>query len=71
MKNYKLPTIFVTLYLVVYTVLFQFEVPLNIMLFMFSLSPFLVIWMAYTILKYAPFKGRELAENEEWGYQDK
>jgi hypothetical protein len=38
---------------------------------MFSLSPFLVIWMAYTILKYAPFNGRELKENEEYGYQDK
>lgn len=71
MKNYKFSTIFVTLYLIVYTILLRLEVSLSIPLFMFSLSPLLVAWMAYTILKYAPYNGRELKENEEWGYGDK
>jgi hypothetical protein len=70
MKNYKLATVFVTLYLIIYTILLRLDISLNISLFMFSLSPFLVLWMVYTILKYAPYKGRELKENEEWGYQD-
>ena len=70
MKLYKFATIFVTLYLVVYTVLLKLDVSINISLLMFSISPFLVIWMAYTILKNAPYHGRELKENEEWGYQD-
>ena len=71
MKNYKFATTFVTLYLVVYTLLLRYEVSTSAALLMFSLSPFLVLWMVYTILKYAPFCGRELKENEEWGYQDK
>lgn len=71
MKNYKFSTAFVTLYLIVYIIMLRLEVSLSISLFMFSISAFLVIWMAYTILKYAPYNGRELKENEEWGYQDK
>jgi hypothetical protein len=38
---------------------------------MFLLSPFLVAWMVYTVLKKGVYTGRELAENEEWGYSDK
>jgi len=38
---------------------------------MFSISPFLVVWMAYTIIRYGPYNGRELKEDEEYGYQDK
>jgi len=71
MKNYKFATAFVSVYLIVYTLLFQLDVSLNILLLMFSLSPFLVIWMVYTILKHSPFTGRELKEDEEWSYQDK
>lgn len=71
MKNYKFSTAFVTLYLIVYTILLRLEVSPGVSLFMFSISPFLVVWMAYTILKHAPYNGRELNENEEYGYQDK
>ena len=71
MKNYKFWTAFVTLYLVVYTVMLRLEVSITVSLLMFSISPFLVVWMAYTILKYAPYQGRELKEDEEYGYQDK
>jgi len=71
MKNYKFATVFVTLYLVVYTVLLRLVVSLSIPLFMFSISPFLVVWMAYTILKYSPYNEPELKEDEEYGYQDK
>jgi uncharacterized protein YacL len=71
MKNYQFSTAFVTLYLIVYTIMLRLEVSLNVSLFMFSISPLLVIWMAYTILKYGRYNGRELNENEEYGYQDK
>jgi hypothetical protein len=71
MKNYKFSTAFVTLYLIVYTIMLRLEVSLSISLLMFSISPFLVLWMVYTILKHAPYNGRELKENEEYGYQDK
>jgi hypothetical protein len=71
MKNHKLSTVFVTAYLVIYTFLFQAGAPLDVLAWMFVLSPFLVIWMAYTILRYGKYDDRELRENEEWGYQDK
>ena len=38
---------------------------------LFFLSPFLLIWIAYSILKYGKFEGKELKDNEEWGYADK
>jgi hypothetical protein len=62
---------FVSLYLVVYTVMFQAGGDINILMTMFILSPFLVIWMVYVVLKYGKYKGRELKEDEEWGYSDR
>jgi hypothetical protein len=71
MRNYKFATFFVTAYLVIYTLLSQLGASLDVVTLMFCLSPFLVIWMAYSILKYASFEGKELGEDEEWGYSDK
>lgn len=71
MRNYKFATAFVTIYLVVYTVLHNIAVSFDVISTMFFLSPLLVIWMVYTILKYGKYEGRELEENEEWGYADK
>lgn len=71
MKNHKLATAFVTVYLLVYTVLFHAGAPLPVLGWMFVLSPFLVTWMAYTIIRYGTYNGRELREHEEWGYSDK
>lgn len=70
LKKPTLAAIIVTLYLVVYYILFQAGAPEDIILTMFALSPFLVIWMVMTILKYGKYEGPELKEDEEWGYQD-
>jgi len=70
-QNHKLVTILVTVYLIIYTLLHHTGGSLKLLGAMFLASPFLVVWMAYTILKYASYTGRELAEDEEWGYQDK
>ncbi len=70
MKNYKFATLFVTAYLVLYAVLTANNTPYSVVTAMFVLSPFLVIWMALTVLKYARYSGKEL-NDEEWGYQDK
>lgn len=71
LKDHKLVTILVTAYLIVYTILHQAGASFKLLGVMFILSPFLVIWMAYTILRYGSYTGKELAEDEEWGYQDK
>jgi len=70
-RDHKLVTILVSLYLITYTILHQAGASLQVLGIMFLLSPFLVIWMAYSILKYGSYNGRELNADEEWGYQDK
>jgi len=37
----------------------------------FSLSPFILLWIVFSILRHGKFEGKELEENEEWGYSDK
>jgi hypothetical protein len=71
LKNPGFVVGFVSLYLVIYTILFQASAGINILMMMFVLSPFLVIWMVYVVLKYGKFKGRELQDDEEWGYCDR
>lgn len=60
----------VTIYLFTYAILGQLNIDLKIMALLFAFSPFLVIWMVYTVLKHGKYSGKELSENEEWGYQD-
>jgi hypothetical protein len=71
MRNHRVATIFVTLYLLVYVILHQTGAELRVLAWMFVFSPALVIWMVYTILKYGIYSGPELAEQQEYGYQDK
>ena len=64
MKNYKLVTAIVSIYLLVYTILQQMGASLTVLAVMFALSPVLILWMTFTILRYAPYKGPELKEAE-------
>lgn len=70
MKNHKVAIIFVTAYLIIFSVAGRLGTPLHVMFLLFSLSPILVLWMVYSILKYGKYTGKILAENEEWAYQD-
>jgi hypothetical protein len=69
LRSAAFATTFVTLYLVIYTVLFHTNAPSAITTGMFAASPFLLIWMAYTIMKYGKYSGPDL-DDKEWGYQD-
>lgn len=71
LKNSSFSVIAVTTYLIIYCVLLQIEYTQWLAFRMFLFSPFLVIWMVYTVLKYGVYAGRELAEGEEYGYQDR
>ena len=65
------PVILVSILLVVYTILlFTGWSPVATGI-LFFLSPFLVIWMVYRIIRYDNYSGKELNEGEEWGYADK
>lgn len=65
------PVILVSVLLVVYTILLFTGWSPAVTGILFFLSPFLVIWMVYRIIRYDSYSGRELNEGEEWGYADK
>ncbi len=60
-----------TIYLVVYTALFQTGTSLTILSYLFLIAPFLTFWMVYIVLKDGQYKYPDLGKDEEWGYQDK
>lgn len=68
MKSPKIAIAFATIYLIIFTLLAQKESSLQILFLMFSLSPLIVIWMVYVVLKYGKPSGKELNE-KEWGYE--
>ena len=70
LRNPDFATAFVTVYLVIYTILFHTGASENVLTVLFAISPFLVIWMAITILKHGKYTGAPLADEDEWGYQD-
>jgi hypothetical protein len=50
MKNYLFPVYLVTAVLIVYVTAIQANLHTALILFVFSLSPALVIWMVYKVL---------------------
>lgn len=71
LTNSTFSVITVTVYLLLYCILLQIEHTQWLAVYMFLLSPVLIIWMVYTVLKYGVYTGRELREDEEYGYQDR
>lgn len=71
MKSHKIPVILVSLYLLVFTILSRLDTSIDLMVLLFAISPILVIWMVYSVLKYGTYSGKELQPGEEWGYEDK
>jgi hypothetical protein len=62
--------IIASLYLLTYYVIFQFGQDFRVLLWMFIGAPFMLGWLAYIIIRFGKYEGRELNE-EEWGYGDK
>ncbi len=69
-KNSATAAIIATIYLIVYILLLQLDYLSFFAALLFFFSPALLIWLAITILKNDVYKGRELKEEEHWGYQD-
>lgn len=51
MRSVWFPISFASFYLVVYTILAYLSVLRDVVVIMFVLSPFLVVWMVYRVLK--------------------
>ena len=51
MKSYQFATALVTTFLVVYTVLIYLQGDLRLLSTMFIVSPFVVVWLVYNVIK--------------------
>jgi uncharacterized membrane protein YjgN (DUF898 family) len=70
-RNTNIPVAVVTGLLLLYIILLVTGGSPPLTGIIFFLSPFFVIWMAYRVIRYDTYHGKELEENEEWGYTDK
>jgi hypothetical protein len=57
--------------LLVYCLFIGFNISLPVAYLIFSISPFLLIWLAYTVIRFGVYKGKEFQADEEWGYGDR
>jgi len=69
-RSVSFPVTLVTILLIVHTVLLVTGWSMVLTGILFLLSPFLVIWMVYRVIRYDSYHGKEL-NDEEWGYADK
>lgn len=71
LKHPYISTLLATIYLFAYVVMLQFNLLPDVTMIMFFLSPFLLLTLAYSILRYGKYDGPELKDDEHWGYQDR
>lgn len=61
----------VSLTLLLYTMFASTGILLNWVALIFSVSPVLIIWMVWVVLKYGEYNGEELDDEQEFGYVDR
>ena len=69
--NAKTAVSLLTIYLVIYTILFAAGASFTLLAGLFLASPFMLIMTVYSVLKDRSFKYPDLPEGDEWGYLDK
>ena len=57
--------------LLFYTIFASTGILLNWVALVFSVSPILIIWMVWVVLKYGEYNGEELEDEQEFGYVDR
>ena len=60
-----------SVYFLIYLILVFFNLWINIALAMFFFSPLIILWMAYTIIRYGKYTEKELGPDEDWAYGDR
>ncbi|MEM9051033.1 MAG: hypothetical protein AAGC47_03175 [Bacteroidota bacterium] len=71
MKHETIAVAGVSFLLLVYTMFATMEVFLGFVYLIFAISPVLIIWMVWVVLKNGEYHGEELIEDQEFGYEDK
>lgn len=70
-RKVQLPIILNTVLVVLYVFLHLADAPTPAMMTVFVLWPVFFLWTAYAIIRWDRYQGRELGEDEEWGYEDR
>lgn len=71
MKTDEIAIAVVSAIFLVYISFVSFEIYLSIALTLFIISPGLIIFMVYSVLKHGKFEGQELDNGQEFGYLDR
>lgn len=71
MKNETIAIAGVSMVLLFYTIFAGTGILLNWVALVFSISPILIIWMVWVVLKYGEYTGVELEDEQEFGYVDR
>jgi hypothetical protein len=69
-RKEKISVIVVSLLLLSYAVLILFQQWLLVANLFFIISPIVIGWLVYNVLKNGEFEGKELGKDEEWRYAD-
>jgi hypothetical protein len=69
MNKASFSILFASIYLLVFLLMLHTEFN-TVVWTLFLLSPFVVLYMVYMVIRYGVYSGRELDEDEEWGYED-
>lgn len=71
MKHDEIAIAIVSGIFLLYTIFAAFDVYTGAVFLIFSISPLLIIWMVYVVLKHGEYNREELKEGQEFGYLDK
>lgn len=61
---------FATIFLLVYVALINFEANAGLVLGMFTFSQFMVVALAYIVVRHGVYDGKDFEEDQEFGYED-
>lgn len=70
-RSEAIPVLIVSSLLIIYIVLCFWDKAFFFTALIFTISPLLMMWLVYSVIRYGEYKGRELKPDEEFGYTDK
>jgi hypothetical protein len=71
MKHESIAVLGVSIILLIYTIFAGAGVLLDWVALIFAVSPVLIIWMVWVVLKHGDYQGEEMEDDQEYGYVDK
>ena len=71
MKHETIAVAGVSLVLLFYTIFASTGILLNWVALIFAVSPVLIIWMVWVVLRFGEYNGEELVDEQEFGYADR